>query len=53
MVRAYIYDILVITKNRSKDHIKALDIVLQRLAESGLKVNEENSFSGWIEIEYL
>ena len=39
MVRAYIDDLLVITKNNSEDHLKALDRVLQRLAEPGLKVN--------------
>ena len=36
MVRAYIDDILVITKNNFGDHLKALDRVLQKLAEAGL-----------------
>ena len=31
MVRAYIDDVIIITKNNSKDHLKALDRVLQRL----------------------
>ena len=39
MVCAYIDDVLVITKNNSEDHLKAFGKVLQRLAESGLKVN--------------
>ena len=43
MVRAYIDEILVITKNNFEDHIKALDRFLQRLAEAGLKVNAENN----------
>ena len=41
MVRAYIDDILVINKNNFKDHLKALNRVIQRLAEAGLKVNAE------------
>ena len=46
MVRDYIDDVLIITKNNSKDHLKALDKVLQRLAEVGFKVNVEKSFFG-------
>ena len=45
MVRAYIDDVLIITKNNFEDHIKALDRVPQRLAEAGLKVNAENTSS--------
>ena len=41
ILRAYIDDILVITKNNIEDHLKALDRVLQRLAEAVLKVNTE------------
>ena len=39
MVRAYIYDLLVITINDFKDHINKLEKLTQRLAESVLKVN--------------
>ena len=39
MICAYIFDVLIITKNNFEDHLKALEKVLQRLAESGLKVN--------------
>ena len=53
MVRAYIDDVLVITKNNFEDNIKALDRVLQILAEAGFKVNIEKSFFGQIETEYL
>ena len=49
MVCAYIDDVLVITKNNFKDHLKSLDRFLQRLAESGLKVNPEKYFFGQIE----
>ena len=45
MVCVYINDVLVITKNNPKDHIKALDRVLQRLVEAELKFNAENSSS--------
>ena len=53
MVRAYIYDILVIAKNIFEDHLKVLDRILQRLAEAGLKVNAEKSFLGRTETGYL
>ena len=43
MVREYIHDVLVIDKDIYKDHIKPLYRVLQRLAESELKVNAEKS----------
>ena len=44
MVHAYIDDVLVITKINFEDHLKALDEVLQKLAEAGLKVNAEKFF---------
>ena len=53
MVRAYIDDVLIITKNNSEEHLKSLDKVLQRLAEAGLKINAEKYFLGKIETEYL
>ena len=46
MVCAYIDEVLVINKNNSKDHIKALDRVLQKPTEAGEKVNAEKYFSG-------
>ena len=53
MVRAYIYGVLVITKNKFEDHLKSLDKVLQRLAEARLKVNAENTSSGKQERDIL
>ena len=53
MVRAYIDDILVITKNNFKDHLNALDKVQLRLDGAGLKVNTETSFFGKTETEHL
>ena len=41
MVHAYIDDILVITKDNLKDHLKSLDRVIQRLAEAVLKLKAE------------
>ena len=41
MVRVYIGDVLAITKDDFTDHLKALEIVLQKLSETGLKVNTE------------
>ena len=52
MVRTYIDDVLVITKNNFEEHLKALDRVLQKLAEVGLKLNTEKSFFGRTETEY-
>ena len=39
MVRSYIDDVLVRTKDKFENHIKALDRVLQILEEARLKVN--------------
>ena len=52
MVRAYIYDILVINKYNFKDNLKSLDRVLQRLTEARLKTNKK-SFFRQTETEYL
>ena len=41
MVREYIYDVLLKTKNYFKDHLNALDKVLLRLAEGVFKVNAD------------
>ena len=43
---AYIYDAPVITKDDFADHMKALEIVLQKLAKKGLKVNAQTQFFG-------
>ena len=45
MLCVYIDDVLVITRNNFKNHLKDLYTVLQRLAESVLKVNAENTSS--------
>ena len=41
-VRAYMDDILVITKDSFADNLKALGKFPQKIAESGLELNPEN-----------
>ncbi len=52
-VRAYIDDLLVITRGTLEDHLEKLGAVLRRLREAGLKVNAAKSFFCTHEIEYL
>jgi len=52
-VRAYINDLLVITRGTLEDHLEKLGEVLRRLHEAGLKVNTAKSFFCTHEIEYL
>ena len=52
-VRAYIDDLLCITKGDWDDHLDKLDKVFQRLQDAGLKVNANKSFFGQFELEYL
>ena len=43
-IRAYLDDLLILSKGDWTDHCTKLDNVLQRLGEAGLKVNCEKSF---------
>jgi hypothetical protein len=52
-VRAYIDDLLVITRGTLEDHLDKLREVLRRLREVGLKVNAAKSFFCTHKIEYL
>ena len=52
-VRAYIDDLLIITKGTFKDHLEQVRTVLQRLKGAGLKVNAKKSFFAREELEYL
>jgi hypothetical protein len=52
-VRAYIDNLLVITRGSLEDHLDKLGEVLRRLREAGLKVNAAKSFFSTHEIEYL
>ena len=44
-VRAYIDNLLVLTKGNWEDHLSELDKVLTRLTKAGLRVNIKNPFS--------
>ena len=52
-VRAYIDDLLCITRETLEDHLDKLEEVLRRLRDAGLKVNTAKSFFCTHEIEYL
>ena len=52
-IRTYIDDLLVLTKGSYLDHLEKLDVVLQRLKDTGLKVNIKKSFFAKAELEYL
>ena len=52
-VRAYINDLLVITRGTLEDHLEKLREVLRRLRKAGLKVNAAKLFFCTHEIEYL
>ncbi|MHA7865811.1 reverse transcriptase family protein, partial [Flagellimonas marinaquae] len=52
-VRAYIDDLLVITKSSFDDHLSKLEVVLQRLQQTGLKINARKSFFVREGLEYL
>jgi hypothetical protein len=51
--RAYIDDLLVITKGSLGDHLDKLEAVFIRLRDAGLKVNAAKSFFCTAETEYL
>jgi hypothetical protein len=52
-VRAYIDDLLIITRGTLEDHLSKVKTVLAKLRDAGLKVNAAKSFFCTHEIEYL
>ena len=52
-IRAYIDDILCLTKDTFEDHLEKLELVFDRLQNAGLKVNAVKSFFARGELEYL
>jgi hypothetical protein len=52
-VRAYLDNLLCISKLSLEDHLAKLEVVLGRLREAGLKVNAAKSTFCTLEIEYL
>ena len=51
-IRAYIDDLLIITKGDWSDRLEKLEPTLQKLKDNGLKCNIEKSFFGQTEMEY-
>jgi hypothetical protein len=52
-VRAYLDNLLCISKLSLEDHLDKLDVVLRRLRDAGLKVNAAKLTFSALEIEYL
>ena len=52
-IRAYIDDLLVITKGDWSDNLDKLELVLKKLRENELKCNIEKSYFGQTKMEYL
>ncbi len=52
-VKAYLYDLLCISKLSHEDHLEKLDEVLRQLCNVGLQVNAAKSTFCALEIEYL
>ncbi len=52
-VRAYLDDLLFISKLSLEDHLEKLEEVLRRLCDAGLKVNAAKLTFCALEIEYL
>jgi hypothetical protein len=52
-VRAYLDDLLCISKLSLEDHLEKLEEVLRQLCDAGLKVNAAKSTFCTLEIEYL
>ena len=52
-VRAYIDDLLILTKGTFADHLQKLAVVLHKLKQAGLKVNAKKCFFAQEQLEYL
>ena len=52
-IRAYIYELLILTKGYWSYHVQKLELTLNKLKESGIKCDIENSFFRKTEMEYL
>jgi hypothetical protein len=52
-VRAYLDDLLCISKLSLEDHLDKLEVVLRQLCDAGLKVNGAKLTFCALEIEYL
>ena len=52
-VRAYIDDLIILTKDTWENHLIQLKTVFTRLRDAGLKIHAKKSFFGRTELEYL
>ena len=52
-IRAYIDDMLIITKGDWSNHLNTLELVMKKLTANRLKCNTTNSFIGKNKMEYL
>ena len=52
-VRAYIDDVLILSKDSFEGHLNQVRIVLSRMAKAGLRINAKKSSFGINEVEYL
>ena len=52
-IRAYIDDLLIISKGSFEDHLDKLEQVLNKLKAAGLKINASKSYFAQEELEYL
>ncbi len=52
-VRAYLVNLLCISKLNLEDHLDKLEVVLWQLPDAGLKINAAKSTFCALEIEYL
>ena len=53
LIRAYIDELLILTKEYCTDHVQKLELTLNKLNKKGFKCNIEKSLFGKIEMEYL
>ena len=51
--RTYLDDLLIISKRDFNDHLKCLELVLDRIEAAGLKINADKSHFGIASLEYL
>ncbi len=52
-VRVYLDDLLIITKDKYKNHLSKLKQVLEKLKNAGLRINADKSFFVRDKVEYL
>ena len=52
-IRAYLDDVLVLSKGTFTEHLQQVRVVLQRFQRAGLRVNIDKSSFGISEVEYL